>query len=88
MKKISELMDELGFDPEGSTAVKEAFIKYLIKNTHQVNVLTPTEKTLIQTNPQVRFLEKPAEPPQTTNQLQFDFMSDLQPKSVKRRKIS
>jgi hypothetical protein len=44
MKKVSELMDELGFDPEGSPAVKEAFIKYLIKASEGVNVLTPTEK--------------------------------------------
>ena len=47
MKKINDLMDELGFDPEGSPAVKEAFIKYLIKASEGVNVLTPTEKTLI-----------------------------------------
>ncbi|RYZ67507.1 MAG: hypothetical protein EOP09_10920, partial [Proteobacteria bacterium] len=31
MKKLSELMDELGFEPEGSPAVKEAFLKYLMK---------------------------------------------------------
>lgn len=70
MKKISELMDELGFDPEGSPAVKEAFIKYLIKASEGVNVLTPTEKTLIKADPNKIKVLPIAQKPE---QLSFDF---------------
>lgn len=34
MKKIDELMQELGFDKEGSDDVKKAFIKNLIKTAN------------------------------------------------------
>lgn len=83
MKKISELMDELGFDPEGSPAVKEAFIKYLIKSSAGVNVLTPTEKQLIKANPQkVKMLPIRQKP----EQLSFDFFETAVPKSRISRK--
>jgi hypothetical protein len=70
MKKVSELMDELGFDPEGSPAVKEAFIKYLIKASEGVNVLTPTEKKWIKSNPNTIKVLPVAEKPE---QLSFNF---------------
>ena len=34
MKKLSEIMEELGFRPEGSEDVKKAFVKNLIKQAH------------------------------------------------------
>ena len=34
MKKMAEIMEELGFRPEGSDEVKKAFIKNLIKEAH------------------------------------------------------
>ena len=34
MKKISKIMDELGFRPEGSDDVKKAFIKNLINEAN------------------------------------------------------
>lgn len=34
MKKVSEIMKELGFRPEGSDEVKKAFIKNLIKQSN------------------------------------------------------
>ena len=78
MKKLSELMDELGFEPEGSPAVKEAFIKYLMKASEGVNVLTPTEKTLIKADPQkikiLPLVQKPV-------QLAFDFEETAKPKT-------
>jgi hypothetical protein len=78
MKKISELMEELGFDPEGSPAVKEAFIKYLIRQSKGVNVLTPTEKHLIKSNPQqVKVLPQPI----SSGQLSFSFHEDTLPKT-------
>ena len=34
MKKMAEIMEELGFRPEGFDEVKKAFIKNLIKEAH------------------------------------------------------
>jgi len=34
MKKMAEIMEELGFRPEGSDEVKKAFIKNLIREAH------------------------------------------------------
>lgn len=84
MKKINDLMDELGFDPEGSPAVKEAFIKYLIKASEGVNVLTPTEKTLIKSDPnKIKVLPIA----QKAEQLTFDFHNETQPRSNFSRKV-
>lgn len=68
MKKINELMKDLGFNPNGSDAVKEAFIKNLIKASYGLNVTTPTEKKLIE-----KFPEKVIQFPQ---QLSFDFVEE------------
>jgi len=85
MKKISEIMDELGFDREGSPAVKEAFIKYLIKSSAGINVLTPTEKQLIKASPQtVKVLPKA----ELGEQLSFAFIEETQPRSGTKTKIS
>lgn len=82
MKKVSELMDELGFDPEGSPTVKEAFIKYLIKASEGVNVFTPTEKAVIKANPtQIKVLPLAKQAMQKPEQLSFDFHSEAQPRS-------
>ena len=51
MKKASQIMNEMGFNPNSSDSAKEAFIKYLIKQSTGANVLTPTEKKVIQENP-------------------------------------
>ena len=34
MKKMAEIMEELGFRPEGSDEVKKAFVKNLIRQAH------------------------------------------------------
>lgn len=86
MKKISELMDDLGFDPEGSTAVKEAFIKHLIKASVGTNVLTPTEKMLIKADPiKIKILPQAAAP-KAPEQLSFDFSESAELKSKFSRK--
>lgn len=80
MKKVGELMKDLGFNPNGSDSVKEAFVKNLIKAAYGVDVLTPTEKKIIQNNPQ-----KIVSFPQA--QMAFDFEDDSQTitkKSVKK----
>ena len=52
MKKIGDLMKELGFNSKASVSVQEAFIKHLVKASHGVYVMTPSEKKEIQNNPQ------------------------------------
>lgn len=65
MKKVGQLMKDLGFNQQASDSAKEAFIKYLIKQSTGVDVQTPTEKRLIAENPQ-KIVSFP-------KQLAFDF---------------
>ena len=51
MKKASELMKEMGFNIDAPVATQEAFIKHLIKAATGASVITPTEKKIIQENP-------------------------------------
>jgi hypothetical protein len=44
LKKIGDLMNEMGFRKDAPDSVKEAFLKHLIKNTTGVELETPTEK--------------------------------------------
>lgn len=74
MKKIDQLMQELGFTKDAPDSVKEAFIKHLIKASTGVNVVTPSEKREIAENPE-RIVQFKA--PQ---QLAFDFVEDQQPR--------
>lgn len=73
MKKMGELMKDLGFNPNSSTAVQEAFLKHLIKAAHGVDVITPAEKKIIQSNPQKIVALK-------SQQLAFNFEDDLEDK--------
>lgn len=87
MKKISELFDELGFQKEGSSAVKEAFVKHLIRASTGHIVKTPTEaseKTIecIQN----RFEKAPQKP--SFHQLSFDFEQLEKPDSRPGSKVS
>lgn len=59
-------MNEIGFNAKSSDSAKEAFIKYLIKQSTGASVLTPTEKKIIQENP-LTVLSFP-------KQLEFDFL--------------
>ncbi|MEQ1721821.1 MAG: hypothetical protein ABL930_01505 [Pseudobdellovibrio sp.] len=65
MKKVGQLMKDIGFNPESSDSAKEAFIKYLIKQSAGVNVQTPSEKKAIMASPE-KFVNFP-------KQLAFDF---------------
>ena len=51
MKKAGLLIKEMGFNPNASDSAKEAFIKYLIKQSTGENVQTPTEKRIMAENP-------------------------------------
>lgn len=48
MKKMGQLMREIGFNPNSSTSVQEAFLKYLIRQSTGSYVQTPTEKKLVE----------------------------------------
>ena len=67
MKKMNELMAELGFNKNAPDSVKEAFIKHLIKASTGVNVVTPSEKREIAENPQ-KIIEM-----KSPQQMSFDF---------------
>jgi len=71
MKKISEIMQEMGFNKDAPDSAKEAFIKHLIKVSTGQSVITPTEKRIIQENP-----DKIITFPQ---QLSFKFEEDQRP---------
>lgn len=79
MKKAGDIMKEMGFNSQASDSAKEAFLKYLIKQSTGVNVLTPSEKKEIQNNPQkiVNFSNK---------QLSFDFNQDDEAATAYRKK--
>ncbi len=69
MKRMSQIMKDLGFRPEGSQATKEAFIQHLLRASEGVYVQTPTQKKIVQENPM-----KIKELHPITEQLSFDFM--------------
>jgi len=81
MKKVGQLMQEMGFNPKSSDSAKEAFIKHLIKQATGISVQTPSEKKTIQENPKNIF--------NFSKQLEFDFnetnteeMAELQKKAT------
>lgn len=81
MKKIGEIMSELGFNSQAPDSVKEAFIKHLIRASTGVTVETPSERRAVESSPQqVKKIHKSA-PPQ---QLSFDFSEGLGGKSPKK----
>lgn len=73
MKKIGDLMKEIGFNSEAKDSVKEAFIKHLIKQSTGVLVETPSEKKAVAAYPEKIFSLKSKEIKQTSQQLSFDF---------------
>ncbi len=85
MKKIGELMAEAGFNKNASTSVKEAYIKHLIRAAHGVNVITPSEKSEIEKNPDkiisMNLSSKKSQP----EQLAFDFYSDKSEKQTNKK---
>lgn len=82
MKKIDQLMAELGFKKEAPEGVKEAFIKHLIKASAGVNVMTPTEKKEIEASPEkVVLFHAP-------QQLSFDFIDSNPRPTTKKKAVS
>ena len=78
MKKIDQLMLELGFNKNAPDSVKEAFIKHLIKASEGINVVTPSEKREIESNPE-RIV-----PLKHAQQMSFDFIETAPTATVKK----
>ena len=76
MKKIGDIMEEMGFKKDASHSVKEAFIKHLIKSATGVEVKTPSEK-LIEERESIK--------KEMGAQMSFDFAQD---KSLNDKKVS
>lgn len=85
MKKIGDLMKEIGFNQNGSDAVKEAFIKHLIKASTGTQVQTPTEKKIIAENPKTIVSLSKRETYSLPAQMSFDF--DQADESSPKKKI-
>lgn len=79
MKKIDELMAELGFNKNAPVGVKEAFIKHLIKASEGVNIQTPSEREEMSQNPQKVI---PLIIPQ---QMSFEFAEDIHVRPKKQK---
>ena len=75
MKRIGDLMKELGFDPSAPRGAQEAFVKHLIRAAEGVSVQTPSERNEIKRHPEsVRELAPKGQ------QLSFDFDSAPNPR--------
>ncbi len=71
-------MKEMGFNKDAPVATQEAFIKHLIKAAAGTSVITPTEKRIIQENPD-KIVQFP-------KQLSFDFFDDEIQQNLKKSK--
>lgn len=81
MKKIGDIMAEMGFRKDAPDSVKEAFIKHLIQSSTGVVVETPSEKkekleSKNNENKEVKSNVRPGPAPQSPTQLSFDFDQD------------
>lgn len=81
MKKLGDLMQELGFNKDAPDSVKEAFIKHLIKTSTGTNTVTPTEKLAIHESPNTTPLKRP-------EQLSFNFLNDEPQPSPRKKAVS
>lgn len=74
MKRVGQLMQEMGFNKNAPDSVKEAFIKHLIRVSEGVNVTTPSERLEIESNPdRVRPLASAPKKAREPEQLSFDM---------------
>lgn len=73
MKRVGQLMKEIGFNKDASDGVKEAFIKHLIKAAEGVNVVTPSERREIEANRDRVLPLKSGIKKSNPEQLSFDF---------------
>jgi hypothetical protein len=68
MKKIGQIMEDMGFNPESSPSSKAAFIKYLAKQAYNVNLEIPEIYQTESEEPTLdSFLAKESSEDQTSN---------------------
>ena len=85
MKKIDQIMQEMGFKQDAPDSVKEAFIKHLIRASTGVTVMTPSEKEAnFKVVQRVNFVSAKKETPNANSQLAFDFFEDKQSRFEKK----
>ena len=85
MKKIDQIMQEMGFKQDAPDSVKEAFIKHLIRASTGIAVTTPSEKEAsFQVIERVNFSTARKEKQSPTPQLAFDFFEEKQTRSEKK----
>ncbi|MFN3695882.1 MAG: hypothetical protein ACK4VO_00465 [Pseudobdellovibrio sp.] len=77
MKKIGDIMKDMGFNQNAPDSAKEAFIKHLIRQSTGNDVVSPTEKKIIQNNP-----DKIIQFPQ---QMSFGFDDDQGPEITRQK---
>ena len=90
MKKIGDLMQEMGFRKDAPDSVKEAFIKHLIKSATGVDVQTPSERKAAQDGTpllasRASVKKSSIQTPNEPAQLVFPFFHD---QSRKKEKVS
>ena len=78
-------MKDIGFNPQASDSVKEAFIKHLIKQSTGNNVQTPSEKKIVDENPEKFISLNKTEKYALPTQLSFSFDGD---QIVKKKKTA
>jgi len=78
LKKINQLISEMGFNEKSSVATQEAFIKYLVKISASHNVTPPVEKQVVAENLDNKIYIFP-------QQLSFNFCDELNQSSKKRK---
>lgn len=64
MKKVGDIMRELGFRDDAPQSLKEAFIKNLIKSAYGVEIETPSEKRHEALQLSFDFFQAPEKPQQ------------------------
>ncbi len=85
MKKVGDIMSEMGFRKDAPESLKESFLKYLIKNATGVDVQTPTEKRSGKSADSKSFEPKANKKieSQVPTQLSFNFEESEDQKKIK-----
>ena len=88
MKKLEQIMAELGFNKNAPTSTKEAFIKHLIAQAGGAPIMTPSEKSEVLANPKIVSSLLAKQSSSIKGQLAFDFMSEVVTQSKRKKSAS
>lgn len=80
VRKVGDIMKEMGFSKDSSPSVQEAFVRHLIKSAYGKDVRSPSQDLKLVTEKEL--VQKPAEEKSKESaQLSFDF-AELVPQKV------